>query len=69
MAQLSVWKVTVEMNRTWDGVMIPPHSRHREVRHVEANPYAPRELVVSMVNVDQARFRVLDVTRWKEVRV
>lgn len=70
MAQATVWRITIETNRDWSGVMLPPHKRMRHTLHHEANPFAPEHLVVATVaerHVRPKMDRILKVEKWKEV--
>ena len=53
--QVSVWRITLETVRTWDGVLVPAHQRYREERLIETSPFTTRKNVISKVPVHKTQ--------------
>jgi hypothetical protein len=67
--QKSMWVVTIERHRTWDGVMVPPHQRYRSTQHIYVSPFVPATVVRERAMINPKMDRILRVERKKEVIV
>ena len=68
--QHSIWRITIEQNRTWDGVSLPVDQRHRSTVEVPLSPFVPPSEVEDLAMqrfVRPKMDRLMKIERWKEV--